>query len=70
MTIRYVDPPSGWKYGFPKVLPIAYYTDALHWVLTNGYPQAEKDSYGEHFYLRFWDEGTPEAEINTESEKR
>ena len=41
MTLM-VDPPSGWKYGFPKAKP----DDATHliaWLLSEGYPQSEID---------------------------
>jgi hypothetical protein len=54
------DPPSGWKYGFPKPLPEehAYTTESsiIPWLLSEGYPQAEIDACGEHFYCRYWEE--------------
>lgn len=53
-TIRMIDPPSGWKYGFPKVLPDDV-KDAMTWLVENGYPQKEIDSYGDHFYCRHWE---------------
>ena len=51
------DPPSGWKYGFPKPLPadLTKYESRLVWLVSEGYPQAEIDSYGEHFYCRYWE---------------
>ena len=52
-TVRMIDPPSGWKYGFPKVLPDNV-EDAMAWLIENGYPQAEIDSCGKHFYCRHW----------------
>jgi hypothetical protein len=37
-----IDPPSGWKYGFPK--PYRYHhettTGLERWLLKNGYPQS------------------------------
>lgn len=54
-TVHMIDPPSGWKYGFPKVLPEGV-EDAMAWLVENGYPQAEIDSYGKHFYCRHWNE--------------
>lgn len=46
-----IDPPSGWKYGFPKVAwPIPEDTDK--WLTENGYPQQEIDSLGENFYVQ------------------
>lgn len=63
------DPPSGWKYGFPKPLPeilaqgltsqtaddASKYGEAvMKWIVAEGYPQEEIDKCGEHFYLRYW----------------
>ncbi len=42
----YVDPPSGWKYGFPKVVPQEI-LDTVEdgslpkWLVENGYPLEE-----------------------------
>jgi hypothetical protein len=49
-----IDPPGGWKYGFPKVIPPEHQTRTLAWLVENGYPQAEIDSHGKHFYCRYW----------------
>ena len=54
MTLM-VDPPSGWKYGFPKAKP----DDATHpiaWLLSEGYPQSEIDKMGSSFFIRTWEE--------------
>lgn len=51
------DPPSGWRYGFPRPIPEDRKGDLINWLLECGYPQREIDSYGEHFYCRYW-EGT------------
>ena len=50
---RFIDPPSGWKYGFPKVIPEGV-TDVKAWLVKNGYPQWEIDLMGEYFYCRHW----------------
>jgi len=47
--MKYIDPPSGWMYGFPKLLPDNV-VDVNKWLVENGYPQSKIDSYGEHFY--------------------
>ena len=52
MTI--IDPPSGWKYGFPKPLPDEV-EDVLEWLVSEGYPQSEIDKLGKHFYCRYWE---------------
>jgi hypothetical protein len=49
-----VDPPNGWKYGFPKVLPKEHQHRTLDWLVDNGYPRHEIDSLGKHFYCRYW----------------
>lgn len=38
----YIDPPSGWKYGFPKVLPDDV-KDIRTWLIENGYPEKDVD---------------------------
>ena len=62
--IRMIDPPSGWKYGFPKPIPVDI-KDTLKWLVENGYPQEEIDQYGDHFYCRSWD--MDEEELNNKN---
>jgi len=50
-----IDPPSGWRYGFPKVLPDDV-ENVLEWLVSEGYPQSEIDVCGRHFYCRYWEE--------------
>lgn len=46
-TVVYIDPPSGWLYGFPKPAPKNIQKmskEQLHeWFVANGYPQREID---------------------------
>lgn len=42
MTKYLIDPPSGWKYGFPKELP-ENVTDLRQWLIDNGYPETQVD---------------------------
>jgi len=49
-----IDPPSGWKYGFPKFLP-DYVTDVKAWLVEQGYPAREIEACGKHFYCRYWE---------------
>ena len=51
----WVDPPAGWKYGFPKVYEQETDGDMTQWMLKEGYPQREIDSCGSHFHVRMWD---------------
>lgn len=59
MKRHMIDPPSGWKYGFPKELPKGT-ENVLQWLVENGYPQAEIDRLGEHFYCGNWYEEVTE----------
>jgi len=61
-TVTMIDPPSGWKYGFPKPIDLQESKGrVLEWLVENGYPQEEIDRLGEYFYSRYW-----ETEINDE----
>lgn len=53
MAARMVDPPSGWKYGFPKQWDGE--GDFHEWLVEEGYPQSEIDKMGKYFYCKFWD---------------
>jgi hypothetical protein len=57
-----IDPPSGWKYGFPKPIPEDRRKDSLVWLVEQGYPQSEIDALGEHFYCRYWEQ--PDEDID------
>tara|TARA_B110001454_G_C12569091_1_gene371089 strand:- start:258 stop:446 length:189 start_codon:yes stop_codon:yes gene_type:complete len=52
--VKMIDPPSGWKYGFPKVLPNDV-TDTLKWLVENGYPQEEIDEFDGQLICRHWE---------------
>jgi len=51
---KWIDPPSGWKYGFPRVFDTEKDGDLYEWLTANGYPEKVRESYGEHFYIRQW----------------
>ena len=53
-----VDPPSGWKYGFPKSWDGK--GDMYEWLVAEGYPQEEIDKMGKYFFVRCWEEETKE----------
>lgn len=51
-----IDPPSGWRYGFPKILPdeLVGNTEVLSkWLVSNGYP--EEDLELALKYSRYWE---------------
>ena len=54
MKILMCDPPSGWKYGFPKPIPDDL-TSTLEWLVSEGYPQSEIDACGDSFYCRYYE---------------
>lgn len=60
--MKMIDPPSGWKYGFPKPIPEDRINDQLVWLVEEGYPQKEIDNLGEYFFCRTWEQ--PAESIN------
>jgi hypothetical protein len=48
----WVDPPSGWRYGFPKIWNGE--GNMTEWLLSEGYSQQEIDSCGDYFFVRQW----------------
>ena len=48
----WVDPPSGWRYGFPKVWDSELHPNVAEWLLRSGYPA--KDIKFACGYLRMW----------------
>jgi hypothetical protein len=57
-VIHMIDPPGGWKYGFPKAVPKKFddWEEQKQWLISEGYPEKEIDKMGEHFYCRHWEE--------------
>lgn len=58
----FIDPPSGWQYGFPKIIPEDRRYDSLTWLVEQGYPEKLIEEYGEHFYCRYWERPDDEIE--------
>ena len=54
MKITFIDPPSGWKYGFPKILPTGT-LNVRAWLVENGYPQKEIDALDGYFHVHKWE---------------
>ena len=51
------DPPSGWKYGFPKVIPENVLDDGykfIPWLIEEGYPEGMVDLALAH--SQYWEE--------------
>jgi hypothetical protein len=49
----YVDPPAGWKYGFPKIYEPKHGETMEEWLVDNGYPESEVE-FGAR-WLRMWE---------------
>ena len=63
--VTMVDPPSGWRYGFPKIVPAEVREKGgsiIPWLVENGYPQREVAAHGDHFYCRYWEQEINEGE--------
>jgi len=58
MKTTWVDPPKGWKYGFPKSLPnpLPEPWSLNLWLMSECYPMAEFANFGDNFndYVRVW----------------
>lgn len=50
-----IDPPSGWKYGFPKKYTKKPDEDFRQWLIDNGLPEHEAD-FAVKYGCRFWSE--------------
>ena len=53
---KIIDPPGGWKYGFPKEIPSDVVTseEFKEWLVASGYP--ERDIELALKYSRYWEE--------------
>lgn len=58
MEMIFIDPPEGWKFGFPMPWdglgePTDLSRDELvEWLVKNGYPRSFVDQYAEEFRVR------------------
>lgn len=52
--LTWIDPPSGWKYGFPKPYDKDKHPNFRQWLLDEGYPEKDVD-FGMQ-YIRTWTE--------------
>lgn len=65
MKVTIIDPPTGWRYGFPKPIPKDRLKDVNTWLVEQGYPQEEIDKLGDYFYYRYWETDETENNENT-----
>lgn len=52
-TILLIDPPSGWKYGFPKPYDNPTNIPVAQWLIENGYPKSELNKDGNPYWVRY-----------------
>lgn len=53
-----IDPPEGWRYGFPKRIPREHQGRVVEWLIENGYPESlTKEKW---FHYRYWNEENPD----------
>ena len=51
-----IDPPSGWRYGFPRPVPEAFFDEGFDlgdWLIACGYPEADVPLAIK--YSRYWE---------------
>jgi len=65
MNKLWIDPPSGWRYGFPKIWDPNTEPDIKVWLIESGYPQSEVDFALQ--YYRQWLVDVPEGNPETPS---
>ena len=52
--MRMIDPPSGWKYGFPKPFDPKPGQSTEDWLVENGYPPEEVAQWPNGVWYRTW----------------
>jgi len=50
----WVDPPEGWKYGFPAIYDPDTDGQMSEWIVRKGYPLLTIKEYGESWAVRCW----------------
>lgn len=60
-----IDPPSGWRYGFPKPVHDEFHTlgkdfDLARWLIAEGYPASDIELALKH--SRYWTQEIDECE--------
>jgi len=70
MKVMMIDPPEGWKYGFPKAMPKVFdtYGEQEDWLISQGYPLSVINSYGDYFYCRYWEQEIEDYDIPPHSD--
>ena len=56
----WIDPPEGWKYGFPAIYDPDTDGQMSEWIVRKGYPLLTIKEYGEQWHIRCWPAEEPE----------
>ena len=48
---QWIDPPSGWMYGFPKIWDSINDPPVPEWLVLNGYPEGEPVAWLRSWYV-------------------
>lgn len=54
-----IDPPEGWRYGFPKVIPPEHQHRTLEWLVEQGYPNELLERT--MMRIRYWNEASDDT---------
>lgn len=60
MSKVWVDPPEGWKHGFPAIYDSETDGQMSEWIINKGYPVQTIKEYGEQWHIRCWPAEEPE----------
>ena len=55
----WVDPPEGWRYGFPAIYDPASDGVMRDWIISKGYPVKLIQEYGDVWFVRCWSAEEP-----------
>jgi len=58
----WIDPPEGWKYGFPAIYDPDADGQLSDWIVRKGYPLQTIKEYGESWAVRCWPVEQPKGE--------
>ena len=64
VMVLVIDPPEGWRFGFPKIVPAWLKPENLDaWVVQQGYPRIMRDAGCRELTLRLWYKEVPQSEL-------
>jgi len=62
LPMIWVDPPEGWRYGFPAIYDPEKDGQMSDWIVRKGYPLQTIKAYGESWAVRCWPVEEPKVE--------